>query len=58
MQSLSDIDETPISQGHGNYIVGVGKLENSMIMLIDIEKCLGAEAAASYGQPPESQAAA
>lgn len=57
VQSLNeeDIDQTPISQGQGNYIVGVGKLENTMIMLIDIEKCLGAEAAASYGQPPASQ---
>ncbi|MNJ94699.1 Chemotaxis protein CheW [compost metagenome] len=54
-----DIDQTPISQGESTYIVGVGKLEGSMIMLIDIEKCLGAEAEASYGrQAADSEVAA
>lgn len=36
-----DIDSTPVQQQQENYVVGIGKLENSMVMLVDIEKCLG-----------------
>ncbi|WP_413944294.1 chemotaxis protein CheW [Bdellovibrio sp. HCB-162] len=38
-----DVDETPVPQGDENYIIGVGKLENGMVLLVDIEKCLGSE---------------
>lgn len=49
----SDIDPTPVSQGHQKYIHGIGKLENKLLMLIDIEKCLGSE----FSVPEETIAA-
>lgn len=40
-----DVDETPVQQGSENYIIGIGKLEAGMVLLVDIEKCLGSEVA-------------
>ncbi|MEN0059019.1 MAG: chemotaxis protein CheW [Bdellovibrio sp.] len=50
-----NIDESPVQQGDENYIIGVGKLDDGMIMLVDIEKCLGSEI--SYHQPEIAEAA-
>lgn len=34
------VDETPISQGDRTYIVGIGRTEMGMVMILDIDKCL------------------
>ncbi len=38
-----NIDPTPVQQQEKNYVVGIGKLDVGMVMLVDIEKCLGEE---------------
>ena len=37
----SDVDGTPVHQGDRSYIRGIGRIESGMVILIDIEKCLG-----------------
>lgn len=37
-----DIDESPVQQTTTNYVFAVGKVDSTMVMLLDIEKCLGA----------------
>ncbi|WP_413559444.1 chemotaxis protein CheW [Bdellovibrio sp. HCB209] len=35
-----NIDRTPVAQEGANYVTGVGTIDSSMVLLLDIEKCL------------------